>query len=136
MNQLLVACKINRNIFFCCRDDATRNVCSQLLHTTSLSVCLSYWLIPHVANLHPGVVSCGRVPEEKQNLILPDIQEEGEEENPSSNLGSRQPSIRSSINNLGGTCCMKISYRFDTPIKLCGCQMESSWSSKDEGTLG
>ncbi|XP_042209253.1 uncharacterized protein LOC121857315 isoform X2 [Homarus americanus] len=51
-----------------------------------------------------GSVANMVIPEDKQNLILPDIEEEGEEEErrPSSNLTSRQPSVRSSINNLGG----------------------------------
>ncbi|XP_042209256.1 bestrophin-3-like isoform X5 [Homarus americanus] len=52
-----------------------------------------------------GSVANMVIPEDKQNLILPDIEEEGEEEErrPSSNLTSRQPSVRSSINNLGGS---------------------------------
>lgn len=46
-----------------------------------------------------------RIPEEKQNLILPDIQEEleeGGEFRSTSNLASQMASMKSSANNLGG----------------------------------
>ncbi|XP_071545295.1 uncharacterized protein [Panulirus ornatus] len=54
-----------------------------------------------------GSVANMVIPEDKQNLILPDIQEEGEEEErvPSSNLTSQHASVMSSINNLGGWWC-------------------------------
>ncbi|XP_045119149.1 uncharacterized protein LOC123509082 isoform X4 [Portunus trituberculatus] len=50
-----------------------------------------------------GSVANMIVPEEKQNLILPDILEEGEEDiGPYTPLASLQPSVRSSAANLGG----------------------------------
>ncbi|KAK7068159.1 chloride channel protein, partial [Halocaridina rubra] len=49
-----------------------------------------------------GSVANMVIPEEKQNLILPDIQEEGEEDNPS-NLNSQMPSLKSSVSNIGGS---------------------------------
>ncbi|KAK8748043.1 hypothetical protein OTU49_016283 [Cherax quadricarinatus] len=51
-----------------------------------------------------GSVANMVIPEDKQNLILPDIEEEGEDEErrPSSNLTSQHPSVMSSVNNVGG----------------------------------
>nr|XP_045599925.1 bestrophin-4-like isoform X2 [Procambarus clarkii] len=52
-----------------------------------------------------GSVANMVIPEDKQNLILPDIEEEGEddERRPSSSLATQHPSIRSSANNFGGS---------------------------------
>ncbi|KAK8748040.1 hypothetical protein OTU49_016283 [Cherax quadricarinatus] len=52
-----------------------------------------------------GSVANMVIPEDKQNLILPDIEEEGEDEErrPSSNLTSQHPSVMSSVNNVGGS---------------------------------
>ncbi|XP_064094172.1 bestrophin-4-like isoform X2 [Macrobrachium nipponense] len=52
-----------------------------------------------------GSVANMVIPEDKQNLILPDIIEEGEDEdrlNPRSNLASQMPSVKSSISNIAG----------------------------------
>ncbi|XP_063607183.1 bestrophin-3-like isoform X1 [Penaeus indicus] len=52
-----------------------------------------------------GSVANMVIPEEKQNLILPDIQEEleeGGEFRSTSNLASQMASMKSSVNNLGG----------------------------------
>ncbi|XP_068205837.1 bestrophin-3-like isoform X2 [Palaemon carinicauda] len=52
-----------------------------------------------------GSVANMVIPEDKQNLILPDIIEEGEDDdrfNPRSNLASQMPSVKSSISNIAG----------------------------------